>query len=641
MKMDEFTKYSRSISLLMVMIFTVAWVSISAGQQDHSSIDSTSLHLKISYLAESDTAKNPLKPPDTSSPRATLISFLDNMNRSYRVLMEAQRKNIETPGLFTSDSAQHMAVQAEELFKRGVTCLNLSKISKAFRRTRKHEATLQLKEILDRIDLPPFHQIPDAQAVQKEQEEKKFPKLHHWQIPNTDIEIARVNAGPRMGEYLFAPETVARLAEFYKRIEDISYKSDVPISEGFFEFYISNPGRLLPPKWSQWLPDWSNQLFISQTIWQWCALVIIFTAAIFFVMGVYRVVLSRVSMRSPSGRSWRWVVFYLMTILTLSSSGYILDEQINISGSIFIVLRTILSPVFWLLLSAIVFFIGRAIAESIIDSPKIDPEGIQASYIRAVFGLFGFLAASTVFIFGLSRIGVSLIPLLTGVGIGGLAIALAARPTIANIIGSFMIFADNPYRVGQRVNVMGQNGTVESIGLRSTKIRLLTGPLTVIPNEKMAAVEIENIGQRPYIRRTFNITLTYDTPPEKINRAVDLLHDILAVPEPVVSKKNDSAHAEESTKRQRHYNEAINRPDFPPRVYFNEFNPDSLNIVVHYWYHPPIWWNYSEHAHNINLQIMERFNAEGIDFAFPTQTLHLAGDEKHPLKLDQHQISKK
>ncbi|MCP3877137.1 MAG: mechanosensitive ion channel [Sulfitobacter sp.] len=81
---------------------------------------------------------------------------------------------------------------------------------------------------------------------------------------------------------------------------------------------------------------------------------------------------------------------------------------------------------------------------------------------------------------------------------------MAARPTIANIIGSFMIFANKPYRVGQRVNVLGQNGTVESIGLRSTKIRLRTGHLTTIPNEKMASVEIENIGQRPCIRRVSN-----------------------------------------------------------------------------------------------------------------------------------------
>ena len=77
-----------------------------------------------------------------------------------------------------------------------------------------------------------------------------------------------------------------------------------------------------------------------------------------------------------------------------------------------------------------------------------------------------------------------------------------------------------------------------------------------------------------------------------------------------------------------HPNEAINRPDFAPRVFFNELNSDSLNIYVSYWYHPPEFWDYMEHAHQINLQIMQRFNAEGIEFAFPTQTVHLAGNQE-------------
>jgi MscS family membrane protein len=87
-----------------------------------------------------------------------------------------------------------------------------------------------------------------------------------------------------------------------------------------------------------------------------------------------------------------------------------------------------------------------------------------------------------------------------------------------------------------------------------------------------------------------------------------------------------------------HPNWAINRPDFEPQVSFNEFNTDSLNIVVFYWYHPPDYWEYLNHATWINTQIMERFNAEGIDFAFPTQTLHLAGDEKRPLDIGQRRV---
>jgi small-conductance mechanosensitive channel len=191
----------------------------------------------------------------------------------------------------------------------------------------------------------------------------------------------------------------------------------------------------------------------------------------------------------------------------------------------------------WYFLATGVLFLSNAVAETIVASPKIDPEGIQASYIRAVFGLFGLISMALLMLTGLFKVGVSLGPLLAGAGIGGLAVALAARPTFENVISSFMIFLDKPYRVGQR--------------------------------------------------------------------------------DP---------------------NEAINQPDFPPRVYFNDLNADSLSILVIYWYHPPEHWDYLEHAHWVNVQIMERFNAEGIDFAFPTQTLHLAGDEKRPLEVEQQKL---
>ncbi len=96
---------------------------------------------------------------------------------------------------------------------------------------------------------------------------------------------------------------------------------------------------------------------------------------------------------------------------------------------------------------------------------------------------------------------------------------------------------------------------------------------------------------------------------------------------------------EDSSETTHHPNDAINQEDFPPRVYFNEFNPDSLNILIIYWYHPAEYWNYLEHANWVNIQIMERFNEEGIDIAFPTQTLHLAGDDKRPLTFDQQEVS--
>jgi MscS family membrane protein len=509
-----------------------------------------------------------------------------------------------------------------------------------------YERALELKEIFDRIELPPFHLIPDAQAIEHEEEPKKIAEFYRWRVPKTNIVIARVEDGPRKGEYLFTPQTVARLNKFYEKVKDLPHKLDAELSQDFLDFYISTPGRLLPPKWSQWLPAWSNAMYLGETIWQWCAMVVSLILALVLLMVLYRRNRSRAAMLPPAKRRWRWVFFTLVavgTMLLLYSAGV----QINLTGSVIGVLRSILAPLFWFLLATAALLAANAIAETIIESPKIDPEGIKASYLRALFGVIGFLAALVIFLFGLSRVGVSLIPLVTGLGVGGLAVALAAKPTIGNIIGSFTIFLDKPYRVGQRVKVLGQDGTVESIGLRSTKIRLLTGHLTSIPNDQIANVEIENIGRRPYIRRLLNVNITYDTPPEKITRALEILREILAVPEAPASETTESteelavtAGAEGEAEQQPHPNETINQADFPPRVYFNDLNADSLNILVLYWYHPPDYWNYLEHATWVNIQIMERFKAEGIDFAFPTQTLHMAGDDKRPLTVSQRWVSK-
>jgi len=74
-------------------------------------------------------------------------------------------------------------------------------------------------------------------------------------------------------------------------------------------------------------------------------------------------------------------------------------------------------------------------------------------------------------------------------------------------------------------------------------------------------------------------------------------------------------------------------PEFPPRVYFNAFNDASLNIIMIYWYHPPNYWEYMKYSERVNLRILEQFNAEGIDFAFPTQTVYLANDDKRQMTL--------
>ena len=193
--------------------------------------------------------------------------------------------------------------------------------------------------------------------------------------------------------------------------------------------------------------------------------------------------------------------------------------------------------------------------------------------------------------------------ILLGAGVGGIAIALAAKDTIANFFGSVTIFADRPFQIDEMVKINEHCGPVEEVGFRSTKIRTLQGHLVTVPNSVIANSMVENIGRRPFIRRTSNITITYNSGHTKAQKAVEIIKDILAN----VSEVNAVA-------------------DKPPRVYFSDFNDWSLNIYMSYWVSPPDYWLYQQTNERVNLEMMKRFEAEKIDFAFPSQTLYLKKD---------------
>ncbi len=198
--------------------------------------------------------------------------------------------------------------------------------------------------------------------------------------------------------------------------------------------------------------------------------------------------------------------------------------------------------------------------------------------------------------------------IIAGLGIGGLAVALAAQDSLKNFFGSVVLFIDKPFEIGNRIVIDGYDGVVETVGLRSTKIRTLDSHLITIPNGELANKIITNIGKRTHIKRIVNITVTYDTPPHKLDRAIEIVKEIL-----------DN-------------HEGMHR-DFPPKVYLSELNADSLNIMAIYWYHPPDYWAYMDFSERFNKELFRRFNEEGIDFAFPTQTVYLAGDKARPLTI--------
>ena len=217
---------------------------------------------------------------------------------------------------------------------------------------------------------------------------------------------------------------------------------------------------------------------------------------------------------------------------------------------------------------------------------------------------------------GQTILGLRITALVAGAGIAGLAVALAAKDTLANFFGSVMIMLDKPFTVGERVKVEGINGGVERIGFRSTRIRSLDGHMFSIPNSKLADSVVENIAKRPYIKYSFDLTLVYNTSAKQMERAMEILHEIL-----------DN-------------HEGFNMEELPPRIYFTSFNDWALNISIIIWFQSTDYFTTQKWKNDINLEVLRRFNAEGLEFAFPTSTNYLVTDEAPELKKTSEEIKK-
>jgi MscS family membrane protein len=202
------------------------------------------------------------------------------------------------------------------------------------------------------------------------------------------------------------------------------------------------------------------------------------------------------------------------------------------------------------------------------------------------------------------NMGVNITGLIASLGIGGLAVALAAQDTLANIFGAVAIFLDKPFRVGDRIQLDAVDGVVETIGLRSTRVRNLDGHLIAIPNKTVGNATITNVTCRPNIRTLMNLSVTYDTPASKVQRAVDILNEIYKA-HPMTQDV---------------------------LISFNKFADAWLNLFVIHWWNGTDYKAYLAGMQELNLTIKQRFDAEKIDFAFPTQTLYVRQDSNWHLQ---------
>ena len=206
------------------------------------------------------------------------------------------------------------------------------------------------------------------------------------------------------------------------------------------------------------------------------------------------------------------------------------------------------------------------------------------------------------FILIVQNMGYSVSSLLAGLGIGGLAVALAAKDTLSNIFGSITIFLDKSLFIGDWVKVNGAEGIVEDVGFRTTKIRTFAKSLVVIPNSVIANNNIENISRRGMQKLVMNIGVTYDTTADKMEETLEVLRRIIR--------------EHPKTNKESFY------------VYFSEFKDSSLNIFMYFFIESTVWRDFLQAREEINLQIMRELQELKVDFAFPTQSIYLENLQK-------------
>ena len=535
----------------------------------------------LGRVAVAEDLGGPLEPADTSSPRATLETFVDSCNTIYDAI-----QNTEISG------RHRKAKQFAAVVKRILRCLDLSETPEYLRESKGRETAVMLKEVLDRITLPPYDQIPDAKAVQAT---KETAALERWKIPDTDITIAKIEEGPRRGEWLFTSDTVDRADEFYDHVKGLPYRTTGPaVTKGFYSWFLSEPGSAWLANLVSRLPDWMRSRWQGQAVWQWIGLTVAAIVGLAVMLLAYRVGRWSAARMRKTG-VLRYCLTLLFPIAAMAVPLVVRDfiaQQLAVSGTTLSVVKFTANMVFLVAILVVVVGAGNRITELLIASPRIHPKGLDAQFIRIVCRVLSLIVAIILFLEGGKYLGIPLTTLLAGAGVGGLAVALSAQDMLKNLFGSVMVILDKPYCVGERIVVKGFDGVVEEIGLRSTKIRLLTGHVATIPNDDMARSHVENIGRRPHIRRIADIGLTLETPPDKVERAVEIIREIM--------KDHEGMD-----------------PEFPPRVYHNDIQRDALNLRLIYWYHPPDYWDFLAMSEKVNLRIQREFEAEGIELARP------------------------
>jgi len=526
----------------------------------------------------------PLKPADRSSPRAAIQTFLDSGDTLRKFLAQDY---LPSPSRSKYEHVLLLAGRPNE-------GLDLGQVPPAARPKAGYASANDLYEVLSRITLPPPDQIPDADPTKP----AGNADAQRWVIPDTEIALVRAKTGPHSGEFLFSADTVARAGEFYERVRGLPYTRPVPLKD-LPDLVSTAGGWMIPYSWIQALPASLRAPIAGQSGWKWIGLALILGTLALFLKITYRV--TRLGDdRPPLPRAWARLAMPVAVLLAMPAVEHLTLVQLILAESVGSAVELATTGITFLASAWLAWRLAAVVAEAIIASPRVGPESLDAHLVRGGVRLLGIGAVAALLAFGANRVGLPLYGILAGLGVGGLAVALAAQPTIENLIAGISLVADKAVRIGELCQYGDALGTVEAVGVRSTRIRGLDRTLTNIPNAVLAKMPVVSLTRRDQMLIQTVLGLRYETTPEQLRTVLVNLRQLL---------NGDPRVAPDSA-----------------RVRLVKFGDSSLDVEVFAYVRTADWVEFLGIREDLLLRVLDIIEQGGTALAFPSQTLYLGRD---------------
>jgi len=451
--------------------------------------------------AVAEDGRFPLEPPDRSSPRATLDTF----NRSFGEAWEGFSK--KRPGWRAS-------------FVTAARCLDTSALPAGVREGRTVESTLLLKEILDRVPAFPIDEVPDRAEVEAS-------GLEQWTIPHTEIVIAKAASGQQAGQFLFSASTVERIREDYEKVKDLPYQ---PGRKGAhydeLRFGGLSPGV---SRLAAVLPDEARQEVGGALVWQWGAALASLIIAVVLAVWAFRLGrrFTRWEEETKGHRRFGPFVFPLSVIALTVAARYVAFLFLRLAGAPYFALRIVLTTVAHMAVAWLIAVTMARLAELVVRVFRTPEQPLNAQLVGVSFRILTILAVTGYLFFAAQSLGLPVPALVAGLGVGGLAVALATQSTLENLIGGLILYADRPVRVGDVFRLGDRVGVVEEIGLRSARVRTIDRSVIAIPNADLIRREIENLTLRDRIPLRATLRLRLETTPDQLRYLLTTLTRML------------------------------------------------------------------------------------------------------------------